>query len=300
MERRYGYGVGLVIIGGFFLSTSGILLRNIEEASGWQILFYRGFAFSLTLFLLLLLRYRSGIGAAFRAIGRPGLWAALVLGLGSICYIFAILLTTVANALFIIGAAPLATAFVAWLVLGERTSVFGVTAMLVSLAGIGLMFADGLIEGRWAGNVAALGVVASFVVFLLIIRHRRGVDMLPATCLGGLVMGGVAAFFVDSFVISNRDLAIAIVMGCLQFGIGFWCFTVASRYIMASEVALFALTESILGPIWVWIGVGEKPSLLTLIGSAIVFVSVVAYCISGIRAERQLLRFSQNRPDHPT
>ena len=290
MERRYGYGVMLVIIGGFFLSTSGILLRNIETASGWQILFYRGFTFSLTLFLLLLIRYRTDIGTAFRAIGRPGLWAALVLGLGSICYIYAILLTTVANAVFIIGAAPLATAFVAWLVLGEKTSGFGIVAMLVSLGGIGLMFADGLIEGRWAGNVAALGVVASFVVFLLIIRSKRGIDMLPATCLGGIVMGGVAAFFVDSFTISNHDLVIAITMGCLQFGIGFWCFTVASRYIMASEVALFSLTESILGPIWVWIGVGEEPSLLTLAGSAIVLVSVFAYCVNGIRNERRLSR----------
>jgi drug/metabolite transporter (DMT)-like permease len=156
------------------------------------------------------------------------------------------------------------------------------------------MFADGMIEGRWSGNVAALGVVASFVVFLLIIRGKRGVDMLPATCLSGIVMAGVAAFFVDSFVISNHDLAIAIMMGCLQFGIGFWCFTVATRYIMASEVALFALTESILGPIWVWIGVGEKPSELTLLGSAIVLVSVVAYCVNGIRRERRLLRVQSN------
>ncbi len=290
MERRYGYGVTLVIIGGFFLSTSGILLRNIESASGWQILFYRGVAFSLTLFLLLLLRYRGGIGNAFRAIGKPGLWAALVLGLGSICYVFAILLTTVANAVFIIGAAPLVTAAVAWLVLREKTSRFGVIAMLVSLVGVGLMFADGLLEGRWAGNIAALGVVASFVTFLLIVRNRRRVDMLPATCLGGLVMAGVSFVFMESLVISKHDLAIAIVMGCLQFGIGFWCFTVASRYIMASEVALFALTESILGPIWVWIGVGEEPSLLTLGGSAIVLVSVVSYCINGIRNERRLLR----------
>jgi len=294
MERRYGYGVTLVIIGGFFLSTSGILLRNIETASGWQILFYRGLAFSLTLFLLLLFRYRAGIGAAFKAIGKPGLWAALVLGLGSICYIFAILLTTVANAVFIIGAAPLATAFVAWLVLGERTSRFGVIAMLVSLVGIGLMFADGLLEGRWAGNVAALGVVASFVVFLLIIRGKRSIDMLPATCLSGIVMAAVAAVFIESFVISNHDLAIAIIMGCLQFGIGFWCFTVASRYIMASEVALFSLTESILGPIWVWIGIGEEPSRLTLMGSAVVLVSVVAYCVNGIRSERRLLRLQSN------
>jgi drug/metabolite transporter (DMT)-like permease len=91
-------------------------------------------------------------------------------------------------------------------------------------------------------------------------------------------------------------------MGCLQFGIGFWCFTVATRYIMASEVALFSLTESILGPVWVWIGVGEQPSLLTLAGSLVVLVSVSAYCINGImlvsvsaycingiRAERRLM-----------
>jgi drug/metabolite transporter (DMT)-like permease len=294
MERRYSYGVTLVIIGGFFLSSSGILLRNIEDASGWQILFYRGIAFSLTLFLLLLARYRSRIGSAFHAIGKPGLWAALVLGLGSICYIFAILLTTVANAVFIIGAAPLATAFVGWLVLGEKTSRFGVIAMLVSLAGIGLMFTDGLIEGRWAGNIAALGVVASFVVFLLIIRSKRGVDMLPATCLSGIVMAAVASLFIDSFVVSRHDLVIAILMGCLQFGVGFWCFTVASRYIMASEVALFSLTESILGPVWVWIGVGEQPSLLTLLGSAVVLVSVVAYCVNGIRTERRLLKVQSN------
>ena len=294
MERKYGYGVTLVVIGGIFLSTSGILLRNIETASGWQILFYRGLAFSLTMFLLLLVRYRDRIGSAFRSIGKPGLWAALVLGLGSICYIFAILLTTVANAVFIIGAAPLATAFVGWLVLGERTSRFGIIAMLISLSGIGLMFADGLLEGRWAGNVAALGVVASFVIFLLRIRGRRRTDMLPATCLSGLVMAGAAAFFVESFTISRHDLVIAILMGCLQFGIGFWCFTVASRYIMASEVALFSLTESILGPVWVWIGIGEKPSWLTLVGSAVVLVSVVAYCVNGIRSEQRLLRLQSN------
>lgn len=289
MERRFGYGVMLVVAGGVFLSTSGILLRNLESASGWQVLFYRGLALSVTLFLLLLLRYRGGIFDAFRAIGKPGLWAGLVLGLGSICYVFAILLTTVANAVFIIGAAPLATAFVAWLVLGERTSRFGIVAMIISLTGIGLMFADGLLEGRWSGNIAALGVVASFVVFLLIIRDRRGVDMVPATCLAGLVMAGMGGLVAESLVISRQDLLISIAMGSLQFGIGFWCFTVAARYILASEVALYALTESILSPIWVWIGVGEEPSLLTLLGSLVVLLSVGAYCIHGIRAERRLL-----------
>ena len=113
-------------------------------------------------------------------------------------------------------------------------------------------------------------------------------------------MAGVACLFVDSFALSPHDLTIAVLMGCLQFGVGFWCFTVATRYIMASEVALFALTESILGPIWVWVGVGEEPSLLTLIGSGIVLVCVVSYCINGIRAERRLLRLSGIEADRST
>ena len=290
MERRYALGAGLVIIGGVFLSLSGIMLRNIESASGWQILFYRGIAFSFMLFLVLLLKYRKGTLEAFRAIGNPGLWAAVALGLGSVAYIFAILLTTVANALFIIGASPLATALVGWLILGEKTSRFGIIAMLISLTGIGLMFADGLIEGRWLGNIAALIVVASFVIFLLLVRGRQKVDMLPATCLGGLVMAAVGGIFADDLIISNHDLVIALLMGWVQFGIGFMCFTIATRYIMASEVALFALTESILGPIWVWYGVGEQPSLLTFIGSGIVLLCVSSYCIAGIRDERRRIQ----------
>ena len=294
MERRYGFGVLLVCIGGLFLSSSGILLRNVESASAWQILFYRGFTFAITLFLLLWLQYRRDIGSAFRAIGKPGLWAALVLGLGSICYVFAIFYTTVANAVFIIGAAPLATACAAWLILGEKTSRFGIVAMIVSLLGIGLMFADGLVEGRWLGNIAALGVVASFVAYLLIVRNKRGVDMLPATCLAGIVMGGIAGLFAGSLVLSKQDLAIAMIMGCFQFGVGFWCFTVATRYILASEVALFSLSESILAPIWVWIGVGETPSLLTMAGSLVVLLCVGSYCIHGIRQERRALLSGQN------
>jgi drug/metabolite transporter (DMT)-like permease len=294
LERKYTYGITLVIIGGIFLSLSGILLRNVESASGWQILFYRGLSFSSMLFFILLLKYRTGVFDSFRAIGRPGIWAAVVLGLGSICYVYAILLTTVANAVFIIGSAPLATAFVGWIILKERTPKFGIVAMLVSLIGIGLMFADGLLEGRWLGNVIALLVVASFVTFLMVVRSRRHVDMLPATCLSGLVMGGIAGIVADNLIMSNHDLIIALLMGVVQFGIGFLCFTIATRYIMASEVALFALTESILGPIWVWIGVGEKPSLLTLFGSGIVLVCVVSYCIVGIRDERRRLKLESS------
>lgn len=56
-NRQYGLGVLLVLIGGLFLSGNGILLRLVEDADGWQILFYRGAAFSMTLLVILLGKY---------------------------------------------------------------------------------------------------------------------------------------------------------------------------------------------------------------------------------------------------
>ncbi len=287
MQRGYAYGVALVLVGGTCLSFAGILLRSLESADGWQVLFYRAVSFFITLFLILLARYRSNTLRAFRAVGLRGVAVAVVLGLGSVCYVFAILLTTVANAVFIIGAAPLLTAAVAWVFLQERPSTGSLAAMFVALLGIGLMFADGIVAGRWLGNLMALGVVVSFATMLVILRGSRKVDMLPATCMAGIVGALVAGVVATDLVVSAHDLSIAVILGSVQFTGGFMLLTIGTRYLPAAEVALFSLSESLLAPIWVWVGVGEVPSALTLTGCAVVFAAVVTHCVLGIRRERR-------------
>lgn len=270
--------------GGLCLSTGGILLRHVEEAGGWQILFYRSITFFVAISLILLFQYRSDTLRRFRAVGRSGIFVAVSLGLGSTCYIFALLNTTVANAVFIIGAAPLITAAAAWIILGERVAALSVVAMIVALGGIGLMFVDGFNSGRWLGNIMAVLVVISFAAMLIALRGSKHIDMLPATCLAGVVSASLAGVMADSLAISNHDLVIALLLGTVQYGGGFMLFTIATRHIKAAEVALFALSESILAPIWVWIGIGETPSALTLTGSAVVLVAVVVHCLISIRS----------------
>jgi drug/metabolite transporter (DMT)-like permease len=296
-SRRYGFGVLLMAIGAVFLSTNGIMLRHIEQADGWQILFYRGLAFSVTVFSILVFKYRRNSVHAILAVGQRGIWAGLALGLSSCFYVFALLLTTIANAMFIIGAAPLATAFAAWLVLRERTTRTGIATMLVSLGGISLLFADGIAAGRWLGNVMALGLLANFVIYVLIVRGNRDIDMLPAICLSGIVMAVAGFIGADDLAIKTHDLIIVLTMGCVQMTVGFICYTVAARYILAAEVALFALTESILAPIWVWIGVGETPSNLTLAGIAIVLIAVCVYGAAEIFRTRLAISMAAARND---
>ncbi|MBX2868131.1 MAG: DMT family transporter [Acidiferrobacterales bacterium] len=286
MRNHYKFGLSLILLGGTFLSLSGILLRHIESASGWQILFYRSLTCFIFIATVLAFQYRKTTVAKFKAIGLPGLGASLTLSIGSIFYIMAMLNTTVANVVFIIGASPLVAALAGWLFLKEKVSLMQLLTMLLAVLGIGLMFADGFVSGGMLGNVLALMMVFMYVIYLLILRKNRHIDMLPATCLSGLVTAMIVLPFVGTLAISNQDLLISLLLGSVQFGMGFMLLTWSTRYLLAAEVALFSLSESILNPIWVWIGVNEVPSNLTLAGSAVVLFSVIVYSVMALKKER--------------
>lgn len=280
---RRATGVALVLGAGALLSLSGIVLRQMESAGGGQIIFYRSLAFAVAVFLWLALHYRTRVLHAFAKVGRAGLIAGLSLGLGSVCYIYALLLTTVANALFIISAAPFMAALLGWMVLRERVRPTTWAAMAVALAGIAIMVFDGVRGGRLLGNLVAFGTPVSFAIMLVALRRAGDRDMIPAICLAGVVGAVVGFAMSDSLVIPRHDLALCIFLGVVQYGGGFVLLTLGARHLPAAEVALLSLVETVLAPLWVWIGVDEVPTLFTLTGGAIVLLAVVAQTTAGMR-----------------
>lgn len=276
----------MVLLGGIFLSSSGVLIRHVETASGWQILFYRSITYFITIGTILLFQYRADTASKFKSIGWSGIAASCLLAVGSVFYILALLKTTVANVVFIIGASPLITALVGWVFLRERVTAFSFAAMLMAVMGIGLMFADGYVTGGMTGNLFALMMVFTYVGFLLLLRRKKDVDMLPATCLSGLIAAGIALIFVEQLSINLHDLQIALVLGAAQFGLGFMFLTWGTRRIPAAEVALFSLSESVLNPVWTWLFANEVPSTYTLLGSAIVLIAVFSYGLAAVVRER--------------
>ncbi|MCY4226625.1 MAG: DMT family transporter [Gammaproteobacteria bacterium] len=288
MISEYTKGVLYALLGGICLSTSGVLMRNLEYADGWNVLFYRSMAFLLVMSLCIWYRHRYGMFRAIYRVGRKGVLAAVLLGIASMCYIFAILNTTVANVVFIIGSGPLVTALLAWIFIGERVQKSGLLTMLLAAVGIGLMVADGVTGGGMPGILLAMAMVTLFAFYLLILRSNRHIDQVPTTGLSGFVTLAIAAVMVQQFEINLHDLIICLVLGVFQFGLGFLFLTLAARHIPAAEVALFALSESVLAPLWVWIGVNEVPSQFTIYGSVLVFLSVFGYCMISIRNRNNL------------
>lgn len=283
---RYPLGVCFCLLAGVCLSTGGLIVRHIEAADGWQILFFRAVGYVAALIAFLLLRYRGRVVRPFLAIGRPGLVIATALGLGFICYLFALLLTKVANTVFIVSSGPFFAAVLGWLVLREQVPPRAWIAIGFALVGIAIMFGDGLVAGHWLGDLIALGAAITFAVMLVTVRFAGERDMVPATCLAGVLVGAVALAMAPDLAVSLRDCLLSLLLGVFQVGAGFLLVTLGTRYVPAAEAALLTLSEAVLAPLWVWLAFAESPSRASLIGGLIVLAAVAGHAISGLGRPR--------------
>ena len=280
----YRRGILQLVASGFFLSTSGIALRIIEQADGWQILFYRSLALSVTILLILVFQKGSRVFDEFRGLEWNDCLLAVFLGTGFVAYVFALLYNTVANALFIFSCAPFVAGFLGWILLGERVATRTWFAIGAAMAGLTVMVGSELAVSRYLGTLIALWIPIAYAASIIVIRSSKRENMLAALCLAGLVSGGLSAIFVTDYALTLGDLIISLYLGVFQAGIGFTLVVLGTRYVPAAQVGLLAMVEPVLAPIWVWMGVGEIPGLTTIVGGAIIFLAITIDGILNIKS----------------
>ena len=281
------YGVLFVFAAGVLWSTVGLGIRLIEDAVVWQILLYR--SISMSLFLYVLIRLRSGESpfVQIRRTGFPAVIAALSLVAAYSGGIYAIQNTSVANAMLLFATAPFMAAVLGWIVLREpvRAATWG--AIAVAIGGIAIMVADKSGGVALNGSLAALGSALGFAVFTVALRWGRTGEMLPSVFLSGLFGIGITLAICLGLgfplVLSPNDGGIAMGMGVFQVGAGLILYTLGSRSLPAAELALLSLAEVLLGPLWVWLFLGETATLNTLIGGAVLLVAIAGNALSGKR-----------------
>lgn len=284
IERRlYALGLASVIAASFFTSLAGIFVRLTEDAEGFTLLFYRSLAFVLFMAVFLGFRYRGRTADAFRAIGWPGLVVALALGIAFMSFILALMETSVARVVFIGGTSPFVAAALAWLVLRERLGPTTLLAMVGAFLGIAVMVGEGLAEGSMLGLLLAFIPVLGYAVTLVCFRVKKGEDMLPAVFLAGVVAMVASAILAPTLAISANDLVMAILLGVVQLGFQYVLITYGVRRVPAAEVALLGRLQLVLGPFWVWIGVGEVPTVATLLGGGIILGVVLLHSLVMLR-----------------
>lgn len=272
LSRRRRRGQTYVALSAVAWSTAGVLQRQLTLDTSTQVLGRAAFA-GAALLAYVAVAERGAVAQAFRSVGVAGVAVALCVATASGSFIAALDRTSVARVLFILAVSPVLAALLARVALGEPLVRRTVLAMALALAGVTVMLgAPG--EGNLAGDGLAFCAALAFAVMIVITRWRHDVSMAPATCLAQAVL--VVAFlpFAAPGAIGGDDVGWLAALGIGQIGLGFALLTAGARLIPAAQVGLITLLEVVLGPLWVWLALDERPSTLTLVGGAIVIVAI--------------------------
>ena len=257
----YRRGVAFIIASSLVASTIGIAIRLMQEATAWQVLFYRSLGVVLFLLLVIGWRERGQVAPHIRSIGWATLIAAVGLTVAFSGSIVALQKSSVANALFLYAAAPFMAAILGRVVLGERVRATTWVAICCAFLGVAVMVSEGISLGYAIGNLAALSGAAGFACYIVALRWGRLSDMLPSVLLAGLFGCGLSAAICfatgDGIQLSLHDTTLSLCMGVFQLGLALVLFTTGSKSVPAAELSLIAMTEIVLAPLWVWLrGIG--------------------------------------------
>ena len=180
----------------------------------------------------------------------------------------------------------LIAALLSVIVLRERVAGATWAAIAMGMAGVVIVVGDGLRAGTSLGDVFALVTACALAVTFIIIRRNRHVNMVPAAALGALLSAIIVAPLADPMAVPSGNWGLLLLLGFVVMPVSFGLITLGPRTLPAPEVALLMLLETVLGPLWVWLVIGEAPSDTTFIGGVIVISAVVLQSAWRLRRRR--------------
>lgn len=271
---RTWLGVALVAASAAISSTAGFFVRA-TTVDAFTMVFWRCLFGGLLIAGYILWRHRRATVPAIRAVGVAGLMVAACSAITTICFINALTRTTVADVTVIFAAAPFVAAALAWLWHRERQSAVTLAASALALLGVVLTVDAALAAGNIVGDLLALSATVLMAALMVIVRRRRDVSMLPASCLSAFLAVALVAPVARPFAPTGAELAILAGFGA-QFGLTLLLLTLGTRLIAAPRAALLGSLEIPLAPLWVLLAFGEVPGWTVVIGGALVLAAVVA------------------------
>jgi len=285
LSSEHVRGVALVAAATVLWSTAAVYVRLLD-LDVWAIQAWRSLFGALSLFVVIAARHGRATPRAFLSIGWKGLAAVVPSAISMGAYVAALRLTTVANVMVVYATVPLIAAAVAWFWIGERITRRTTIASLVALAGIAVMAGNATQPGDIAGNLLSLLMTLCFAVLLVMARRYPDLPMAPINALGAALVAVLCwplmpAGFSLAGIPSAGELAIMALFGATTMGLAYLLVLTGGRRIPSSEAALIGLLDVILGPLWVWLGFGERPGSAAVVGGALVLGALVWYLAGG-------------------
>lgn len=293
LSKYPAFGVLLGLFGALVITPDTLFMR-LSEMDVWVMMVWRGLQMGGFLLLawlvcaVFLYKTEQRSSDVTALLSPQGLTAVSAIVFGGVTFVYGIAETSVSIVLFSLACSPLFAAIFSAFLLQERTRLATWITMAVSLIGIALTVWGGdeavdapdgsVLIGALCGLSTAAALGLNFVMF----RARPDIPLLLANGLGAFITGliGLSIVAVSAAGLSavlTGNLAAISVSGLLILPLSFMALTAATRFTRAANVSLFMLLETVLGPVWVWLGTGERPGGLTIFGGVVVVLSLIVY-----------------------
>ena len=266
----------LAFIAVMFITPDSLFIR-LSNVDTWGLVFYRGIIPFFTVFFVMLLIYKLNFFKILFTSGYHGLIYVGTFSVTNITFVVSIQNTNVANTLVMIATAPMLSAILGAIFLKEPPDKKTWISIIITFFAIIYIFFDSLKLGNFYGDILGFITAIGLAVGAVTIRSAKSKNLVPAAVVGKLLVATFALFFIESFMLEEKDLIIVPLMCILCVAIPFVLVTIAPRFIPAAEVNLFFLLETIIGPIWVWLIIKEQPSIETLYGGVVIILTIAIH-----------------------
>ena len=279
-------GILLAFAGALLLTPDSLFMRW-SELDGGAMLAWRA---SLSGIIYIVIGYMFG-GSA-NAIRQGGLrlfsfWILVLCQISNATFFaFGIAIAPVAIVLIAVATVPIFSVILGFFFLGERPDfgtwiIIGVVFLGIALSVLGDIDPTQLFNPYTAlGAVFGLLVAISLAMNFVIIRKNETLPFELALGFGGIIAGlGAFVLFPAARSLSFESAFFISLTGLIILPISFYLLSYASRFTSAANISMLMLLETVLGPFWVWLGVGEAPGIFGLIGGVIVIAALFYFLL---------------------
>ncbi|MCC6866570.1 MAG: EamA family transporter [Ignavibacteria bacterium] len=268
---------GLIYISftAFLWSTSGFFIKYLT-INAFQISFYRSLIAAITILGISIFR-KQKLKFEF---DKVSIFAAIFYAGILILFVIATKMTTAANAIFLQFTAPIYLVVLEPLFMKTKFDTKNIITIVICICGMILFFFGKLELGNIYGNLIAICSGICFAMFSLLVKYKKIVHKNDNT-LHNIVIGNalvaVIAFFIifPELSLDLKQFFILLYMGAIQIGVSYIIFNEGIKYVSATESMIIATLEAIFNPIWVFIGIGETPSIYSIAGGIIIFGAII-------------------------
>ena len=273
-KNKNFFGISIIFLGVFLVSFGGLTVKSFETENPWQILFWRQFFFSITIFIFLLTKYKRDI---FKVLIKSS-FVSLIMGcglfFGFVGFVYSMLNTSVANVNFINTTQVIFLTIFSFIFLKEKINLITLISIIIAFIGIVIIFLNSLYVGDLKGNIIALAIPLCFAGVVIFVKKFPNCDLTLSGIIGSFFVMIYALFASEYIFISKHDFLLSIVAGVFQTGLPFIFLIIASKYISSSIIGLVMLLEALLGPAWAFIFIDDIPSINVFIGGLFILAGV--------------------------